>query len=52
MSLHRFIAETRHPLQLGLFLPVMSGGWTMSKAARSTSWDFRAEDEKNVSHRP
>jgi len=41
MSSHRFITENRQPLQLGLFLPVMTGGWTMSKVARSTSWNFR-----------
>lgn len=31
---------TRHPLMLGLFLPVQSGGWTPSSAPRGTSWTF------------
>ena len=30
----------RHPLMLGLFLPIQNGGWTPSSASRGTDWGF------------
>lgn len=30
----------RQPLLLGLFLPIQSGGWSMSTLARTTDWTF------------
>ena len=30
----------RQPLMLGLFLPIQSGGWTISTAPRGTDWSF------------
>ncbi|WP_029350931.1 LLM class flavin-dependent oxidoreductase [Bosea sp. 117] len=33
-------AAKRHPLMLGLFLPIQSGAWSPSLAPRSTSWTF------------
>ncbi|MFM9942944.1 MAG: LLM class flavin-dependent oxidoreductase [Hyphomicrobiaceae bacterium] len=33
-------AAKRHPLMLGLFLPLQSGAWSPSLAPRQTSWTF------------
>src|SRR5262249_58589949 len=38
----------RHPLMLGLFIPLQQGAWSPSTAPRSTSWDFEYNAECTV----
>jgi hypothetical protein len=35
----------RHPLMLGLFLPLQQGAWSPSTWPRGTSWDFEYNAE-------
>lgn len=39
---------TRHPLMLGLFIPLQQGAWSPSTLARGTSWSFDYNAECTV----
>ena len=38
----------RHPLMLGLFIPLQQGAWSPSTWTRSTSWSFEYNAECTV----
>lgn len=39
-SMNPLESARQHPMMLGLFLPVQSGGWSPSLAPRGTDWSF------------